>query len=146
MSRARFCYFPHNELSSSPFPLSGRGQLVPAPHSPRPQSGSRRFVWGFREEKKDVRQVSSFSCCLQSTPGFCQCSCYPIPSVPFISQEMLVGLGWGNRGQARSDWLCGDVWVLSCFIFSLFNTIFIIVPAIILPLYIFDCSVQSEFE
>lgn len=62
--------------------------------------------------------------------------------VPFVSEELLVGLGWGNRDQAHSDFVCG---YLVC-IFSLFNIIFKIMPAIVLPLYIFDCSVQPEFE
>lgn len=99
------------------------------------------------KEKKMLGRFLPPAAVCRSTPGFCQCSLSH--SQCSISKEILVGLGWGNRGQEQSDFDCVGMfgfYLVSCFIFSLFNPIFIIVPAIVLPLYTFDCSVQSEFE
>lgn len=49
---------------SSPFLLSGREQLVPAPHSPGPQTGSQKVCLGIQSGEKNIRQVPSSSCCL----------------------------------------------------------------------------------
>lgn len=72
-----------------------------------------------KEKKVSGRLPPPFTFC-RSTPGFwhviCRCSCYPIPNVPFISKETLVGLGWGNRGQTQSDFDC--VWIFGFYFVS----------------------------
>lgn len=109
--------------------------------APGQRLAPRRSVWGFREERKMSGRFPPPVAVCRSTPDFQHLTCQCSP--PFISKEVVVGLGWGIKVKHSLAQMVRECWFF-------FNPRFIWCydavggPAVVFSLCIFDYSVHSE--